>query len=326
MKNIPLLTVLALFAAATVVLYGAIPAKAADQNASVYDNIVVVMGGEDSGEGVSPEEGMLSKPSEGAGGIFDQGGSSMVETIAWDPGWPYADRSAIHTGTATLYRGSSCNGYIVCVNAGHGTAGGWDVQTLCHPDGTPKVTGGSTAEGAVYATAVSSGMTMADGTAEAVVNLQLARILKDKLLEEGFGVLMIRDGDDVQLDNIARTVMANQYAHCHLAIHYDSTASDKGFFYMSVPDIASYRSMEPVASHWQEHIRLGDCLVWGVSQAGYPIFSGGSMEMDLTQTSYSTIPSLDVECGDTVSDWSVERQSTIADGIVLGVKRYFGVE
>lgn len=34
----------------------------------------------------------------------------------------------------------------VCVNAGHGTKGGESVKTLCHPDGSSKVTGGSTSQ------------------------------------------------------------------------------------------------------------------------------------------------------------------------------------
>lgn len=41
------------------------------------------------------------------------------------------------------------------MNAGHGTSGGASVKTQCHPDGSPKTTGGSTAQGATYATAVS---------------------------------------------------------------------------------------------------------------------------------------------------------------------------
>ena len=35
----------------------------------------------------------------------------------------------------------------------------------------------------------------------------MAKILKDKLLAEGYDVLMIRESDDVQLDNVARTVI-----------------------------------------------------------------------------------------------------------------------
>ena len=71
---------------------------------------------------------------------------------------------------------------VVGVNAGHGTSGGTKVKTLCHPDGSAKVTGGTTAAGATEAVAVSSGMTFNDGTPESSVTLRMAQILKEKLL------------------------------------------------------------------------------------------------------------------------------------------------
>ena len=55
---------------------------------------------------------------------------------------------------------------VIAVNAGHGTKGGSSVKTLCHPDGSAKVTGGTTAAGSVKAVAVSDGMAFRGGTAE----------------------------------------------------------------------------------------------------------------------------------------------------------------
>ena len=134
---------------------------------------------------------------------------------------------------------------------------------------------------------------------------------------------MIRESDDVQLDNIARTVIANNKADCHISLHWDSTTSDKGAFYMSVPNVASYRNMEPVKSHWQQHNALGESLVSGLRAAGVKIFSGGAMEMDLTQTSFSTIPSIDIELGDRASDHSEAALEKLASGLVTGVNQYF---
>lgn len=245
--------------------------------------------------------------------------------IAWDESWEYASYSAIHTGMAYLYRAPASRGIVVAVNAGHGTAGGTEAQTLCHPDQSPKVTGGSTGEGAIYAMAVSNGTTLLDGTPESQVTLSLARLLKDRLLQEGFDVLMIRNSDDVQLDNIARTVLANQVADCHLSLHYDSTETDKGFFFISVPNVESYLGMEPVASHYQQHMALGNALLSGAISQGIMLYGDGTLPIDLTQTSYSTIPSVDVEVGDRASDYSPQTQGRIADAIVTGVKQYFGV-
>lgn len=238
----------------------------------------------------------------------------------------YGEFSAIHTGKAAFYdnRQENRKGITVCVNAGHGCSGGETKKTYCHPDKTPKVTSGTTAAGAVKSSAISSGMTFSDGTPEAEVTLRMALILRDRLLEEGYSVLMVRETEDSQLDNVARTVMANNLADCHIALHWDSTASDKGVFFMSVPSAASYRSMEPVAFHWEDHNRLGKALVDGLKGQGAKVFGNGEMEMDLTQTSFSTVPSVDIELGDKASDHGEETLRRLADGLTDGVNQFFG--
>lgn len=251
---------------------------------------------------------------------------SSKSTIKWNADWKYASFSKINSDSVTLYKtaSSSAKNKTIAINAGHGTKGGTSVKTKCHPDGSAKVSGGSTAKGVTMATAVSSGTTFLDGTSEAYANLQLAIILKDLLLENGYDVLMIRESSDAQLDNIARTVFANNNADCHIAIHYDSTETDKGFFFIGAIDVSSYKNMEPVKSHWKEHDALGKALVSGEKAAGVKIHGQGYMGLDLTQISYSTIPSVDIEVGDRASDYSKTTQSKIADGILLGLDEYFG--
>ena len=97
---------------------------------------------------------------------------------------------------------------------------------------------------------------------------------------------------------------------------------DKGCFYISVPD--GLKSMEPVASHWQKHDALGVSLVEGLRTEGMTIYQNGSMNIDLTQTSYSTIPSVDMELGNASSDHSDSTLNSLADGLVLGLNAYFG--
>ncbi len=246
--------------------------------------------------------------------------------VRLDPDWTYAGYSKINSGAAKMYKSTAASRYniVVCVNAGHGTSGGGSVKTQCHPDGTPKVTGGSTAAGEISAAAVSSGMEFADGTPEAKVTLAMALKLRDKLLASGYDVLMIRETDDVQLDNVARTVIANNMADCHLALHWDSSTNDKGAFYCSVPNVASYRDMEPVKSHWQQHQALGESVIGGLKGAGVKIYANGSAPIDLTQTSYSTIPSIDIELGDKGSDHSDATLEKLAAGIVAGINAFYG--
>ena len=250
--------------------------------------------------------------------------SFAATEIGLNLNWKYAGNSKINTGKSILYTTDvkEPKHITIAVNAGHGTKGGEKQRTLCHPDGTRKLTGGTNAAGETTALAVSSGMTFQDGTKEATVTLQMAHILGKKLLVEGYDVLMIRSEEDVQLDNIARTVLANNKADAHIALHWDYTTKDKGAFFMSVPE--GLKRMEPVASNWQRHEKLGESLLSGLRGQGVKIFGKGRMDMDLTQTSYSTIPSVDIELGDKVSDHSEKALNNLAEGLVKGVNIYYG--
>ncbi|MCQ2492077.1 MAG: N-acetylmuramoyl-L-alanine amidase [Lachnospiraceae bacterium] len=248
--------------------------------------------------------------------------SGKVKLIVWKTSWKYAKNSEIHSDPGVKYYATkNKKGITVAVNAGHGTKGGASKKTLCHPDGSAKVTGGSTSAGSKYATAVSGGTTVGSKS-EASCNLAVAKKVKSKLLAEGYNVLMIRQDSDIQLDNVARTVMANAHADCHIAIHYDSTTSNKGAFYIGVPD-GKYRKMSPVSSNYKKHEALGKELVAGLKDSGVKIFSSGRMAIDLTQTSYSTIASVDIEVGDRKSSTSDTQVDKVAKGIVKGIKKYF---
>ena len=243
--------------------------------------------------------------------------------VLLNPDWKYAKFSKITSGEAVFYRAeNNVKNITIAVNAGHGTKGGEKVKTQVHPDGSAKVTGGTTKEGALSAVAVSSGMTFTDGTSEASANLKVAIKLKEVLLSRGFDVLMIRDAEDVQLDNIARTVIANNIAKAHVAVHFDSTNSNKGAYYMAVVDNKTYKSMEPVASNWKNINALGDNIISGIKARKIEFIGSVSMGMDLTQTSYSTIPSVVVELGDKITDYKAATES-MANGIADGIETYF---
>ena len=253
------------------------------------------------------------------------------QEIGLDPAWKYADFSVIKSGKAVFYKApvsAARKGKTVAVNAGHGTKGGESQKTYSHPDKTPKVTGGTNAAGAVKSMCVSSGMNFKDGTPEKTVTLCMAQILKEKLLAAGYDVLMIRDGEDVQLDNIARTVIANNCADIHIALHWDGDGlkTIKGAFYMSVPD--ALKNMEPVKSHWQQHEKLGDCLIKGLETEIPDIkiwnCSGhGQLDEDLTQTSFSTVPSVDIELGNQCSRHDDDILNKEAAGLLCGVELFF---
>ena len=238
--------------------------------------------------------------------------------------WKYAGESAIYSGSATMYKAeSNRKNFTVGINAGHGTIGGTAKKTYCHPDHTPKLTGGTTNKGAVQAAAVSYGMDFPDKTPEATANLKVALYLKDILLNNGYDVLMIRESNDIQLDNVARTVLCNNAADCHIAIHFDNDGLgyDKGCFYISTPD--GLKSKEPVKSTWEKSELLGKSLIDGLKENGCKIKKTPCMELDLTQTSYSTVPSIDIELGNQCSDHSDAALKRDAQGLAKGVDIFF---
>ena len=252
-------------------------------------------------------------------------GYSDGEAVGLNSEWKYADFSEISSGSTTMYVAKSDRkNIIVGINAGHGTSGSYNYYTWCHPDKSPKTTGGTTAAGSEKAVSVSGGMSFNDGTAEAKITLKEAIIVKDILLSRGYDVLMIRESDDVQLDNVARTVICNNVADCHIAIHWDGDglSYDKGCFYMSVPDSIKY--LPTVASTWESSERLGNSLIQGLSNNGCKIMGDGCMDMDLTQTAYSTVPSVDIELGNQSSDHSEEKLYQLALGLANGVDIFFG--
>lgn len=245
--------------------------------------------------------------------------------IKLDPEWEFADCTVINSGAAVMYLARvNRRGITVGVNAGHGTNGGGKAKTFCHPDKSPKLTGGTTAMGSIMAVAVSSGIDLSDGTPEKDVTLRMAQLFRNELLRAGYDVLMIRDGDDVQLDNIARAVICNNAADCHISLHWDGDglSYDKGCFYMSVPD--GLKKMYPVSAVWQRSELLGDSLIAGLRSAGAKIWKSGSEDMDLTQTSYSTVPSVSIELGNQSSVHDDKTLKDLARGLCAGVEEFFG--
>lgn len=245
--------------------------------------------------------------------------------IGLDSNWQYANFSKINSGKAKFYKSTAANkkGKVITVNAGHGTSGGSSQKTQAHPDGTVKITDATNKAGEKYSTAISEGMTFEDKTTEAAINLKVALKLRDKLLAKGYDVVMIRETSDVQLDNIARTVIANNNSDAHIAIHYDSTTSNKGAFYMKVTDDRDYKKMDPVSRMWQQHDRLGESLLNGLQEKGRKIWTPRGQDSDLTQTSYSTIPSVDIELGDKKTDHDDATNDKMAEGLAAGVDKFF---
>lgn len=244
--------------------------------------------------------------------------------VPFNPKAKFAEFSKINSGNALLYKAKVDRKKItVAINAGHGTQGGQDEKTYSHPDKSPKTTAGTNAKGAVFSLAISDGTVLKTGENEADLNLKVAGIVKKELLKRGFDVLMLRDSKDTQLDNVARTVLSNENAKIHISIHFDANSkeTEKGVFWCSIPE--SLKKFENVKAHAKESENLAQNLLESAKNRGFSLFNGGKLDTDLTQTSYSLIPTVDIEIGDQASPTDSESLENRALFIADGIEKYF---
>ena len=247
--------------------------------------------------------------------------------VQLDPSWTYADKAAITGGTAILYTPyQGQKGKTIAINAPYGTDGDSTLTIPIHPDGSGCYIEGAGLTGDKTVSAVPSDSALNDGTMRSTANLVLARTLRDVLLKNGYSVLMIRDGETVALDSIARTVIANNKADVSITINYyeDSEATeDSGTFFCAVPWDKEYRSMTPVKDNFTKLNRLGFNLISGVSEQGLKVRELGAREMDSVQTAYSTIPAVILEAGNRFADHSAAANNKIASGVIRGLEHFF---
>ena len=246
-----------------------------------------------------------------------------TQNIYLDDTWTFADFSEIHSGCAVLYKAiKNSKNIVVAVNAGHGTTGGSSKYTYSHPDKSPVIVGGTNEQNQIKSVAVSNGIELLCGLSEAQVNYRVAVVLRKYLLEAGFDVLMLRDGDDVQLDNVARTVISNNVAVIHISIHFnsDSFDYDKGCFCCSPPK--ELRNLENVNLHYNDSERLSDCILTGLKNQNVQIYKYEKILMDLTQTAYSFIPTVDVELGNQCTRPTTAKLEQYARGLLEGIKNF----
>ena len=69
----------------------------------------------------------------------------------------------------------------------------------------------------------------------------------------------------------------------------------------------------------KKHEKLGKGIVSKMKSLGVKVYASGRMGIDLTQTSYSTIPSVDLEVGDKASNYSKKSLNKIATAISKGI-------
>lgn len=225
----------------------------------------------------------------------------------------------VHEGTEIYYVGNGeRREQIIVIDAGHQAEG----STATEPNGP-----GSSEMKAE----VSWGATGEYAGAEHALNLEVALLLRDELIQRGYSVVMIRETADVNISNMNRAEIANRYeAAAYVRIHANSYEDTSMNGAMTIcqsadnpyPDCAAMYADSRLLS---ESILPAFCRTTGMQQLEI-------REMDnMTGTNWSKVPTTIVEMGflsnksdDMLMATNYFKQEA-AKGIADGLDAYFDI-
>jgi N-acetylmuramoyl-L-alanine amidase len=225
-----------------------------------------------------------------------------------------------HGGTDIYYLGQPGNPNrqrIIVIDAGHQLKG----SSVLEPNGP-----GSEfmkAEVTWGATGVYTGQTEYD------LNLAVALLLRDELIQRGYTVVMIRETNNVEISNMERAEIANKHeAAAYIRIHANSWTDDSMRGAMTICHSAS-NPYPTCAIHYERSYRLSRLILDEFcEQTDMDMLDMREMD-DMTGTNWSRVPTTIVEMGflsnradDTYMKTTHFRQQA-ANGIANGQDAYF---
>ncbi|MEG0641497.1 MAG: N-acetylmuramoyl-L-alanine amidase [Clostridium sp.] len=251
--------------------------------------------------GAPKSEGNITKELSSNNSIDNNTEKLQIKDVAVD-----SDKGVENKSKTNKYK------YTICIDPGHQSRG--MTQKEAYAPGSSK-----------KKDKVSSGATgVVTKTPEYKLNLQVSLILKTKLEEEGYRVVMTRETNDVSLSNIDRANIGNDNnANLVVRVHADSNESSSvtgssilypsGEYTKNIQE-ESYKAAKSIENKFKEH-------TGSKSRGVVP-------RDDMTGFNWSNVPTVIVEMGFLSNPredklmGSLEYQNKMATGIFNGVVGY----
>ena len=250
--------------------------------------------------------------------IYGGGASDGEDDIPTEGAVDYTGEA--HAGTDIYYigkEGSPNRSRIIVIDAGHQLKG----SAALEPNGPDSEI--MKAEVSWGATGVHTGQT------EYELNLAVALLLRDELIQRGYSVVMIRETNNVRISNMERAQIANKYeAAAYIRIHTNSWTDESMRGAMTISQSAA-NPYPTCAIHYGRSRQLSlFVLDRFCEETGIQRLNPREMD-DMTGTNWSEVPTTIVEMGflsnrsdDTLMVTDYFRREA-AMGIANGLDDYF---
>lgn len=168
------------------------------------------------------------------------------------------------------------------------------------------------------------------GIAEYQLNLDIALMVRDRLIEEGYDVILTREDNDTAISNAERAVLAND-AGADIAVRIHANGSENSSANGALMLIGS--STNPyVGSMYDASYRLAETVLHSYCAATGMQNLGIQLNDTMTGINWSQIPVVILEMGFMTNEQddrnmadSAYRQNMV-EGIVSGINTYYGYE
>ncbi|MGL4362566.1 MAG: N-acetylmuramoyl-L-alanine amidase [Cellulosilyticaceae bacterium] len=181
--------------------------------------------------------------------------------------------------------------FVVCIDAGHQKKGDNTREPIAPGISETKARVSSGTEG------------VGTKNAEHMINLSAAKILKSKLIDAGYTVVMTREVEDVNISNAERAQIANNAnAQMTIRIHCDSIQNaNKTGATILVPS----KSSKYTKNIYESSYEYAKCLENELKQAGIKV-NGIVERADMTGFNWSKVPVVIFEMG-FMSNWNEDK-------------------